>query len=158
MSQFIDQQFIINLQAAFHEGDENVDSKLEEAENVRRIEEAFRLIALRDFKALGGILADDVTLEIVGSPDTPMAGFTQGCQQVIERLENNFAQVEEQQPEIQSVVAQGNTVIVIGRERGRFRPTGRPYDLHWMHQYTFKEGKIIHMRELFDSAALLNVV
>lgn len=108
--------------------------------------------------ALGGVLADEITLEIVGSPDTPMAGSTQGRQQVIEPLENNFAQVEEQQPEIQSVVAQGNTVVVIRRVRGRFRPTGRTYDLHWMHQYTFEGGKIIRMRELFDSAALLGVI
>ncbi len=158
MSQAIDPQFIDTFQVAFREGDENVASKLEEAENVRRVEEAFWLIARRDFKALSSTFADDVTLEIVGSPDTPMAGITQGCQQVIERLENNFAQVEEQQPEIQWVVAQGNTVIVIGRDKGRFRPTGRSYDLHWMHQYTFKEGKIIHMRELFDSATLLKVI
>jgi hypothetical protein len=158
MSQFIDQQFINTVRAAFHEGDGNVANKLEEAENVRRVEEVFRLIARQDFKALDGILADEVTLEIIGSPDTPMAGITQGCQRVIETLENNFAQVEGQQPEILSVVAQGNTVVVIGRDRGRFRPTGRPYDLHWMHQYIFEGDKIIHMRELFDSAALLNVI
>jgi uncharacterized protein len=158
MSQFTDQQFISTVQAAFHEGDDNVANKLEEAANVRRVEEVFRLIARKDFKALDGILADEVTLEIVGSPDTPMAGLTQGRQQVIETLENNFDQVEEQQPEIQSVVAQGNTVVVIGRDRGRFRPTGRTYDLHWMHQYTFEGDKIIRMRELFDSAALLDVI
>jgi hypothetical protein len=158
MNQFTDQQFINTVQAAFHEGDANVANKLEEAANVRRVEEVFRLIARKDFKALDDILADQVTLEIVGSPDTPMAGLTQGRQQVIETLENNFAQVEEQQPEIQSVVAQGNTVVVIGRDRGRFRPTGRTYDMHWMHQYTFEGDKIIRMRELFDSAALLNVI
>ncbi|HEX8174974.1 MAG TPA: nuclear transport factor 2 family protein [Pyrinomonadaceae bacterium] len=158
MSQFTDQQFISTVQAAFREGDDNVANKLEEAANVRRVEEVFRLIARKDFKALDDILADDVTLEIVGSPSTPMAGLTQGRQQVIETLENNFAQVEEQQPEIQSVVAQGNTVVVIGRDKGRFRPTGRTYDLHWMHQYTFEGDKIIRMRELVDSAALLDVI
>jgi hypothetical protein len=158
MSQFTDQQFISTVQAAFHEGDANVANKLEEAANVRRVEDVFRLIARKDFKALDGFFADEVTLEIVGSPDTPMAGLTQGRQQVIETLENNFAQVDEQQPEIQSVVAQGNTVVVIGRDKGRFRPTGRTYDMHWMHQYTFEGDKIIRMRELFDSAALLNVI
>ncbi|HEX8399886.1 MAG TPA: nuclear transport factor 2 family protein [Pyrinomonadaceae bacterium] len=158
MNQIIDSQFIDNLQTAFHEGDKNVANKLEEAENVRRVEEAFRLIARKDFKALDGIFADEITFEIVGSPDTPMAGVTQGCRQVIETLENNFAQIEEQQPEIHSVVAQGNTVVVFGRDRGRFRPTGQTFDLHWMHQYIFENGKIIHMRELLDSAALLKII
>jgi uncharacterized protein len=158
MSQTIDPQFIDSFQAAFHEGDENIVNKLEEAENVRRVEDVFRIIARRDFDALNDILAEDVTLEIIGSPTTPMAGLTQGRQQVIEAARNNFAQVEEQRPEIQSVVAQGDMVVVLGREQGRFRPTGRSYDLHWMHQYIFKSGKIVRMRELFDSAALINVM
>ena len=76
MNQITDLQFIDNLQTAFHEGDKNVANKLEEAENVRRVEEAFRLIARKDFKALDGIFADEITFEIVGSPDTPMAGVT----------------------------------------------------------------------------------
>ena len=75
--------------------------------------------------------------------------------QVIEATRQNFALVEEQRPEIQSVVAQGDTVVVLGRETGRFRPTGREYEMHWMHHYTFRGGKIQQIRELFDSAALL---
>ena len=158
MSHTVDPRFIDGLQAAFHEGDENAANKLEEAENVRQVEDVFRILARRDFDALNDILADDVTLEIIGSPATPMAGLTRGRQQVIEATRNNFAQVEDQRPEIQSVVAQGDTVVVLGREQGRFRPTGQSYDLHWMHHYTFKSGKIARIRELLDSAALLNVV
>jgi len=158
MSQFIDEQFINTLQTAFHEGDEYAANKLEEAENVRRIEELFRIIARKDFESLNGILADEVVLEIIGSPTTPMAGLTEGRQQVIDTTRNNFAQVKEQRPEILSVVAQGNTVVVVGREQGCFRPTGRSYELHWMHQYTFKNGKIVRICELFDSAALLKAI
>jgi uncharacterized protein len=158
MSQKINPQFIDNFQAAFYEGDENVAGKLEEVENVKRVEEVFRIIADKDFDSLKNVLADDVTLEIIGSSSTPMAGLTQGCERVIEATRNNFAQVEEQEPEIQSVIAQGNTVVVVGREKGRFRPTGRSYELHWMHQYTFMNGKIVHMRELLDSATLLDVI
>src|SRR5687767_7372998 len=158
MSKIIDPQFIDNLQSAFFEGDENVVEKSEEAENVRRVEEVFRIIARKDFDSLKSILADNITLEIIGSSSTPWAGVTQGLQKVIEQLRNNFAQIEEQQEEIQTVVAQGDTVIVVGKEKGRFRPTGRKYELHWMHQYTFKQGKIVRMRELLDSAALLDVI
>jgi uncharacterized protein len=158
MSQVIDLQFIDKLQAAFHEGDENVAEKSKEAENVRRVEEVFRIIANKDFDSLKNFLAEDVTLEIIGSPSTPWAGFTQGREKVIEQIRNNFAQIEEQQEEIRTVVAQGDTVIIVGREQGRFRPTGRSYELHWMHQYTFRHGKIVRMRELLDSAALLDVI
>jgi ketosteroid isomerase-like protein len=130
MNQIADTQFIDALQMSFREGDENVGNKLEEAENVRRVEEIFHAIAAGNFEALTEIFADDITMEIVGSDSMPMTCRVQGLPQVIETTQNNFAQVEEQRPEILSVVAQGNTVVVIGREQGRFRPTGRNYDVH----------------------------
>lgn len=77
---------------------------------------------------------------------------------VIEAARNNFAQVDEQQPEIQSVVAQGNMVVVIGKDRGRFRPTGRRYDFHCVYEFTFKDGKVVSLRELFDTAAMLRAI
>lgn len=158
MSQIADTQFINTLQAAFREGDENIESKSEETENVRRVEEFFRSIADGDFEALAEIFADDITMEIVGSDSMPMTCLVRGRKQVIETLRNNFAQVEQQREEIHSVIAQGNTVVVVGRERGRFRPTGKLYDLHWMHQYTIENGRFIGLREMFDSAALLDVI
>jgi len=71
MSQIIDPQFIDKLQTAFNEGDENVAEKSEEAANVRRVEEVFRIIASKDFDSLKNFFAEDVTLEIIGSPSTP---------------------------------------------------------------------------------------
>jgi ketosteroid isomerase-like protein len=41
---------------------------------------------------------------------------------------------------------------VIGREQGRYRPTGRSYDFHWVQQFEFRDGKIAHVRELTDTA------
>lgn len=158
INQVINPQFIDRFQTAFTEGDENAISKVVETENVRRVEEVFRALASRDFDALNDVLTEEVTFEIVGSPGTPLAGLTKGREQVIEAVRNNFAQLEEQQPEILTVVAQGDTVVVVGRERGRFRPTGRDYELNWMHEYRFRGDKIAHMRELVDSAALLDVV
>jgi ketosteroid isomerase-like protein len=66
--------------------------------------------------------------------------------------------VEEQQPEILAVVAQGAVVVVTARERGRYRATGRSYDLHWVQLFTFRQGKVVRVREVFDSAAMLAAV
>ncbi len=158
MSQPIDPQFIDRIQDAFREGDENATGKTLEAENVRIIEEVLRAIARKDFDALRDLLADDVSFEIVGSGGGPMAARADGRERVIEAARGNFAQIEDQRPEILSVVAQGDTVVVVGRERGRFRPTGREYDLYWMHQYGLRGGKVARITELLDSAALLDAV
>ena len=135
MSRPIDPRFIDRLQTAFREGDENAAGKTVEAENVRVIEEVFRAIARKDLDALGGLLAEDVTFETVGPGGGPMAARAEGRGRVVEAARGNFAQVEEQRPEILSVVAQGDTVAVLGRERGRFRLTGREYELHRVHHY-----------------------
>jgi hypothetical protein len=158
MSQLIDPQFIDSFQDAFREGDENAAAKAAEAENVRVIEEVFRAVARKDFDTLGDLLADDVTFEIIGSAGGPMAGRTEGRERVVEAARGNFAQLEGQRPEVLSVVAQGDTVVVVGRERGRFRPTGREYELHWMHQYKLAGGKVARILELLDSGALLDAV
>lgn len=157
MSKPIDPQFIDRLQDAFREGDNNAAGKALEAANVRVIEEVFRAVARKDFDALGGLLAEDVTFEIVGSGG-PMAARAEGRERVVEAARGNFAQIEEQRPEVLSVVAQGDTVVVVGRERGRFRATGREYEAHWMHQYRLEGGKVASITEMLDSAALLDAV
>ncbi len=157
MTQPIDPQFIDRLQDAFREGDRNAAGKTLEAENVRVIEEVFHAIARKDFDALGGLLADGVTFEIVGSGG-PMAARAEGRERVVEAARGNFAQIEDQRPEVLSVVAQGDTVVVVGKERGRFRATGREYEVHWMHQYRLEGGKVVRITEMLDSAALLDVV
>ena len=155
MTQPIDPQFIDRLQDAFREGDRNVAGKALEAENVRVIEEVFRVIARKEFDALGGLLPHDVTFEIVGSGG-PMAARAEGRERVVEAARGNFAQIEDQRPEVLSVVAQGDMVVVVGKERGRFRATGREYEVHWMHQYRLEGGKVVRITEMLDSAALLD--
>lgn len=157
MTQPIDPQFIDRLQTAFREGDKNAAAKAPEAENVRAVEAVFRAIARKDFDALGDLLADGVTFEIVGSGG-PMAARAEGRERVIEAARGNFAQLEDQRPEVLSVVAQGDTVVVVGKERGRFRATGREYEVHWMHQYRLEGGKVVSITEMLDSAALLDAV
>jgi len=71
-------------------------------------------------------------------------------------VRNNFAQVEDQQSKIQSVVAQGDIVVVVAYERGRLRQLGRHYEVHWERIFTFREGKVARFRQICDSAALLD--
>jgi ketosteroid isomerase-like protein len=152
MIEHTDSTFFDSLHAAFQSGDINITDKSAEAENVHHVEELYRIITQQDFEALGEILTDDVVLEIVGSSDNPVAGKAQGRQQVIETTRRNFALLADQKPEIETVVAQGDTVVVVARERGRVVATDLTYDLRWVQLLKFKEGKLTHILELADSA------
>jgi ketosteroid isomerase-like protein len=151
-------QFIDALHPAFHDGDPDAAGKAAEAENVRRLQEQYRALARGDYAGVLAHLADDIELEIVGRPEVPFTGRWQGLDQVRDALQRNFALVEDQRPEVQTLTAQGDTVVVVARERGRLRATGREYDLHWVQLFTFRDGKVVRIREIFDSASLLEAL
>lgn len=158
MDQVIASKLLNDLPRAFAEGDVNATQKQAEMENVRRVQEVYRAIASGNYVAFMDFLSEDIELEIVGPPVIPIVGHWRGKQEVGEAVQQNFALLEDQKPEIQTVVAQGDTVILVGRETGRFRPTGLPYTVHWVQIFTLRNGKAIRFRELFDSAAMLEAV
>jgi uncharacterized protein len=146
--------FIDRLPHAFAEGDSEAATKFEEAENVRRLQQQYRALARGDFGPLLNLLAEDVELEMLGPPDVPLTGRWRGREQVAEAVRTNFGLLQDQQAELLAVVAQGDTVVLYAQERGRYRPTGRAYDIHWVQLFTFRGGRVVRVRSLCDTAAL----
>ena len=58
-----------------------------------------------------------------------------------------------EQFEPREFVAQGDTVVVVGYERTRVKPTGRTFEQEWAHVYTLRNGKIAKGRFIEDTAA-----
>jgi ketosteroid isomerase-like protein len=154
MSTIFDTTFLSELVPAFERGDPRAADKTAEAANVRLVEALYRMIATSDFDALAAAFAEDVELEILGPGGAPMVGTRRGPADVIDAIRSNFALLQDQYPEVDTVVAQGDTVVVTGRETGRYRATGQPYELQWMHAFTLQDGRLRRIRELFDSTSL----
>ena len=152
MDQIVVAQFIDRLAIAFEEDDAEAAGKTLEAGNVRRVQENYRALARGDFAAFLESLAEDVDMEFAGAPDAPFAGRWRGRDEAGRAVRDNFSQVEEQRPEIRAVVAQGDVVVVVAQESGRFRGTGRPYDTHWVQSFTFRDGKVARFRQICDSS------
>ncbi|MFL5340117.1 MAG: nuclear transport factor 2 family protein [Gemmataceae bacterium] len=140
--------FIERLHLAFAEGDAAVAHKVEEAGNVRQLQESYRALARGDFGPTFAMLHDDVEMQFFGPPGAPIAGKWSGRPMVAEAIQRNFGQLEEQRAEVLSLVAQGDTVVVVGHETGRVRATGQPYDWHWVQQFTFRDGRVVRFRGL----------
>ncbi len=147
-------QFIAQLPTAFAQGDSAAVHKQAEAGTVAALQAFYRALLQNDVAALTACLTEDVSLEFIGPPGAPFAGKSVGRAEVIETMARNFALLEDQQPELETVVAQGDTVVVVGRERGRFRATGQAYQAHWIQIYTYRDGKISAMREFFNGEGL----
>jgi hypothetical protein len=70
------------LKGAFREGDSLVDAKAAEADNVRRIQDQFRVVARSDFDAVLELPHDEVEVEISGPPEVPFVGRSRGRDEV----------------------------------------------------------------------------
>ncbi len=150
MSDEILRQFLERIEHAFHEGDTEVAGKTTESHHVKLTQELYRNLILGDYQAAFRIFDEDVEFEITGPPAVPFRGRWQGRDAVSHAILDNFSIIEKQQPEIQHVVAQGDTVIVIARERGRIKATGSLYDIHWAQLFTYRNGKTVRIREIVD--------
>jgi ketosteroid isomerase-like protein len=152
-------RFIDRLHEAYLEGDPTAEAvKPAEADNVRRLQDVYRALAAGDAAAFAGLLAEDVELDIHGPPQVPFIGHWVGRPQVVAAVRRNFAMLEDQQPEVTTVVAQGDSVVVVARERGRVKATGRDYDLHVVQLFTFRAGTVARVREYFDSQPILSAL
>ena len=153
MAQISDGSFFEQVSTAFHAHDPDASAKRREAAHVRSIQLLYHAVARGAFAEALDLATDDFTLEIVGPPQSPFSGKWQGRSDVLAAMERNFGLVEDQRPTVQSVVAQGDMVIVTAREEGRVRATGTTYSVQWMQEFSFADGKMKRVRELIDGSA-----
>ena len=148
-------QFLGAIQPAFRAGDSLTDQKQLETDNARRVEAAYTAISRGDTGELGILFAEDVEFEIAGHPRCPIVGRWQGREAVLAAAARNYALLEDQRPEVLSILAQGDSVALIARETGRVRATGRAYELPWLHLFTFSSGRITRIYGFCDSHGLI---
>jgi uncharacterized protein len=147
-------RFIDEIMPAFQTDDAYSAEKDAERSNVANVRAMYQAVSRGDYEGFRSFLAEEVELEFAGPPGMPLAGRWKGRDQVMEGAAHNYAQLEDQRPELRSIVAQGDMVAVVAREQGRIRATGKEYDIPWMHLYTFREGKVIRVYGFCDSQAL----
>ncbi|HEU0054578.1 MAG TPA: nuclear transport factor 2 family protein [Longimicrobium sp.] len=136
------------LGAAFVAGDRALAAKTAEQENVERMQRLFGMIAAERFEELRELLTDDVTLEIVAPDEMPWVRAATGPDDVAAAVAANFRAVREQRPELVALVAQGDKVMVMGRESGRVAESGEPYRVLLAQQYDFRDGRLAAFRSV----------
>jgi ketosteroid isomerase-like protein len=102
-----------------------------------------------DFKAFGELVTDDVELDIRGVAS--MDGNWRGREQVVEVARENFSQLADQKPEIESVISSNNSIAVLFRESGLFKLEGRSYRFRVVQWFTFAGGKVRQIDEIVAS-------
>jgi ketosteroid isomerase-like protein len=102
------------------------DLHKDEQHHLRAVEKQIAAIARGDLEAALSHAAPNVELEIFAPPEFKWIAHARGVDQLRAALAHNIGSVVDQSPEILNVVAQGDTVVLMGRETGRIRATGEP--------------------------------
>lgn len=125
-----------------------------EQELVQAVQEIYAAFGRGDLPAIMGRLGEEIVWDVTGPPEVSYAGARKGRQAVAEFFQVLAQTVEIQRFEPQEFFAQGDTVVVLGRETMKARATQAVAENAWVMVFTFRENRLIRFREFDDTAAV----
>ena len=66
--------------------------------------------------------------------------------------------LQPRQFELRDFMAKGNKVVVLGYQRGQTKPTGRPYEIEFVHLWSVRDGRFTEFWVFNDKAALIEAL
>jgi len=131
---------------------------MSEKENVNVVQQMYAAFNRHDIPAVLDILSDDVEWQ---SPVTRTAPDEiswskprHGRDQVATFFKELGEKVQPDKLEPLEFTAQGDRVVVEGKNRGTVRSTSKAYEHDWVMVFTVRQGKITRMQHYYDSADL----
>ena len=120
--------------------------------NIDTVKSAYAAFGRGDVNGILTTLDLNVVWKTPGAGHVPSGGIRRGHAQVGEFFGtiNQLVQFEKFEP--QTIVAQGDTVIVIGADSFKVRGGTRSVNEPWCHIFKFKNGMIVEFQEILDTA------
>lgn len=115
-------------------------------DHLRSVQTQMDAICRGDIASLLNEAHEDVQLDIFAPPEFKWIRHAKGLDELRRAVERNFESVEDQRPEISNVIAQGDSVVLIGRERGTIRASAELYDVQFVEKFTFRDGRLAAIR------------
>lgn len=147
------ERFIDRMHVAFEEGDAAIHAKAFEANHVQCLQEQYRAIASGDFSVALASMAEDIEMELHGPAEIPINGSWRGRDEVSAAVQRNFASLADQEAEILSLIAQGDTLVLYAQERGKVRASGAAYHVRWTQIFTFRDERIVRVHGVYAQIA-----
>jgi ketosteroid isomerase-like protein len=124
-------------------------------QNVDIVKSAYAAFGRGDIDALLDTLDPDIEWITPGPDDLPTAGTRRGREAVREFFATIDRLYEFLAFEPQTFLAEGDHVVVMGRDRVRVKATGQIVEEHWAHHMVLRSGRSVTFREYIDTAALV---
>ena len=123
-------------------------------ENKRVIQSIFEAFGRGDVPGVLAQLSEDVRWNAPGPASVPYFGDRSGHGGATEFFVNLGTNVDFEHFEPVAFVAEGDRVVVLGRERGRVKATGKSFDNDWALVFTVEGGKVTGFQCYENTAAI----
>jgi ketosteroid isomerase-like protein len=132
-----------------------------EEENVSKVKRLYDSFKRREVDSIMAMFADNAIMHgPAPSGVVPWGGTYNGRSGVAQFFKTLGESLEPQQFDLNDFIAQDNKVVVLGYQKGRAKPTGRPYEIEFVHVWTIHDddGKFIEFRVYNDTASLVEAL
>lgn len=127
---------------------------MNEQQNLETVQRGYEAFGRGDIDALLALFDDDIVWESPGPPELPTAGSRRGKQQVAAFFDAVNTVFDMQQFEPETFLADGDRVVVLGRDTAAVRATGKVVRSPWAHAFTLRNGKVVAFHEYIDTSAV----
>jgi uncharacterized protein len=128
---------------------------MSEQQNLDLVRRAYEAFGRGDIATLLDLFDANIEFVTPGPPELPTAGTRRGRQQVADFFQAVDALFEFERFEPETFLADGDRVVVLGRDRSRIKTTGTVIESEWAHVYDVRDGKIARMQEYIDTAPVV---
>lgn len=122
--------------------------------NSEIIEEAYKNYIAGNMSAVLSFFDKDIIWERPGFPFIPFSGIFRGIDEVTKMFAIQATSISIKKFSTEKICTNEDSVIVTGHDEAEAVPTGKTYSTDWTQVFTFKEGKIIHVKAYLDTKVL----
>jgi uncharacterized protein len=131
----------------------------EEGKNVSTVKQLYDAFKRLDISSLLDMFTDDAVIRGPAPAGVlPWGGVHDGRKGAAEFFMAVGESLEAQEFELREYIAQGNKVVVLGYQRGKAKPTGRPYEIEFVHLWSLRERRFTEFPVVNDTAGLVEAL
>ena len=121
------------------------------SQEVEVVNKMFQAFGTGNMEALKLTLSDSTVWNYNGSTLIPYAGRYKGKDEVLKFIGNIVSNVEILDFKVEQIIANGNTVVVLGSEKQKIKKNKRILEQKWVQVYTVENGLISKMEEFANT-------
>ena len=128
---------------------------MSEEQNAALIQKLYDAFGRGDVQTILDNLTADVDWGMEGPAAVPFTGQRKGPAEVMGFFEALATTQTNQKLTVETLLAQGDTVAMVGRYAATVTATGKNFDTRVAHFFTVRDGKVARLVEVGDTAALV---